>query len=123
MKFFTPKEANKTLPLVKRIVSDILDTSDDIRAEVIGREEEEIDKHAVEVLKELLSDYINELQEIGCLYKDWNFEIGLVDFPAIIDGDHVYLCWKSDEESVRHYHGTEAGFAGRKEIPLKYFED
>ena len=61
-----------------------------------------------------------ELEEIGCFYKDWNFTIGLVDFPAIIDGKEVLLCWRSDEDDILYYHGFEDGYAGRKEIPDKY---
>jgi hypothetical protein len=46
----------------------------------------------------------------------------MVDFPAIIDGKDVLLCWKSDEEDITFYHEVEAGFAGRKLIPEKYFK-
>jgi hypothetical protein len=63
---------------------------------------------------------MKELEEIGCSYKDWSFELGLVDFPSIIDGKEVLLCWRSDEESVKYYHGLLEGFAGRKPIPDDY---
>ena len=66
---------------------------------------------------------ITELEELGCYYKDWNFSIGLVDFPSIIDGRKVLLCWRSDEEELQFYHGYEEGFAGRKPIPDQYLEN
>jgi hypothetical protein len=39
---------------------------------------------------------------------------GLVDFPALIDGREVYLCWQLDEPEITHWHGLESGFAGRR---------
>ena len=60
---------------------------------------------------------LDEFEQLGCFYKDWNFEFGLVDFPAIIDGEEVFLCWKSDEETLGWYHPVEEGFSARKAIP------
>jgi hypothetical protein len=116
-KYFTPEEARRTLPLVNKIVKDILSTTREMRllAEEIGphaEENEEIKKMAADV-----EGFMRELEEIGCFFKDWNFTIGLVDFPAMIDGEEVYLCWKSDEEDIEYYHGMDEGFAGRKSIP------
>lgn len=75
-------------------------------------------------LQEMLDEihgYFAEMEEVGCYYKDWGFSIGLVDFPAIIEGQEVFLCWRSDEEDISYYHEIEAGFAGRKPIPPEYF--
>ena len=122
-KYFTPLEAKKTLPLVKKIVNDILDTSKEIRLiadDLNGKIESD---PRVKKMVEEVNGFMAELEEIGCYYKDWNFAIGLVDFPAVIDGNDVFLCWKSDEEDIKFYHDIEAGFAGRKLIPEKYFFD
>ncbi len=43
-------------------------------------------------------------------------EAGLVDFPAIRDGQEVYLCWLVDEEQVTHWHEPDTGFNGRQSI-------
>ena len=104
-KYFTPIEARRTLPLVKNIVKDILDTTKEIR-----------------LIADDLNGKIENNPKIGCYYKDWNFTIGLIDFPAIIDGKEVFLCWKSDEDDIIYYHDIEAGFAGRKLIPEKYYK-
>ena len=122
-KYFTPDEAQLTLPLVKKIVKDILDTTKEIRllAEDLEGQIEENSE-----IKKMISDingFMNELEEIGCFYKDWNFTIGLVDFPAFIGGEEVLLCWRSDEEDVKYYHSAEEGYAGRKPIPEQYFNN
>ena len=122
-KFFTPAEARKTLPLVKNIVRDILQTTREMR--LIA---DEINSGIQDDLriKKLASDvtgFLEELEEIGCFYKDTKFQIGLVDFPAMINGEEVYLCWRSDEEDILYYHDISEGYSGRKLIPPQYFEE
>jgi hypothetical protein len=55
-----------------------------------------------------------QLERLDLVVRD--LERGLVDFPALIDGREVYLCWLLDEPAVRHWHGVEAGFAGRRPL-------
>ena len=77
-------------------------------------------------IKKLASDvngFLSELEEIGCYYKDTKFQIGLVDFPAMINGEEVYLCWRSDEDDILYYHEMDAGYLGRKLIPPQYFDE
>ena len=116
-KYFTPDEANRTLPLVRKIVKDILSYSYELKSisDSIDGDLEE-NSEAQKLISEI-KGFMKELEEIGCFYKDWNFSIGLVDFPAIIDDEEVYLCWKSDEEKIIYYHGINDGFRGRKLIP------
>jgi len=122
-KYFTPKEAQKTLPLVKKITKDILDYGFQIRTiaeSLTGAPEENPE------IKKLVSEMnycMKELEELGCYYKDWSFSVGLVDFPSIIEDEEVMLCWRSDEEEIVYYHTVNEGFAGRKLIPAKYFTD
>ena len=120
-KYFTPAEARRTLPLVKKIVKDILDTSREMRLlaeELNGKVESDPD---IQKLGADIESFLSELEEIGCYFKDWNFTIGLVDFPSVIDDKEVFLCWKSDEDDIRFYHDMQEGYAGRKPIPEEYF--
>ena len=122
-KHFTVQEAVRTLPLVRRIVRDILDTGHQIRTlSAMLEEDEDQDHPQIEALMDELKSYFAELEEMGCFYKDWNFSIGLVDFPAIIDEKEIFLCWRSDEPEIEYYHGIEEGYAGRTEIPQRYFD-
>jgi hypothetical protein len=41
---------------------------------------------------------------------------GLIDFPAIINGREVFLCWESDEDHVEFWHDLETGFSGRERL-------
>lgn len=119
---FTPFEANRTLPLVRRIAADVL---------VRGRELRRLARDGVEdaalprvgVLQAELAELYGELERLGCSWRDLGFERGLVDFPARIAGRDVLLCWKSDEQHVTWYHDAEAGFAGRTPIPRELLEE
>ena len=124
-KYFTPSEAQKTLPLVKKIVKDILDTTREMRLiaeDVDGKIESGATWNQIQKMVGEVNGFIQELEEIGCLYKDWNFTVGLVDFPSVIEGADVYLCWRSDEDEIKFYHSIEEGYSGRKPIPDDYFE-
>jgi hypothetical protein len=55
-----------------------------------------------------------QLEELEVLVRD--LDRGLVDFPAVVDGHEVYLCWSLEEPEVRHWHGLESGFAGRRPL-------
>lgn len=120
IKYFTQYEAKRTLPLVKQIVRDILNNAIQIKtiAESLGGKIE--DNQEIQQLISDIDSFMKELNDLGCTYKDWNFQIGLVDFPAIIDNEEVLLCWRSDEDDIRFYHGIEEGFTGRKPIPEEY---
>jgi hypothetical protein len=59
-------------------------------------------------------DAVAEIDSIGVQVKD--LDIGLLDFPCLVEGQIVLLCWKLGEKSITHWHGTQEGFAGRKPI-------
>lgn len=123
LKYFTPNSAKKTLPLVKRIVEDILREGINIRR-LMPQNDSQLDNDTqLEYSFGIINNYVTELKEIGCYYKDYSFEIGLVDFPAMINGEQVFLCWKSDEDSLLYYHSIDGGFATRTLIPEELYYD
>ena len=115
-KLFTPERANQTLPLVRRIVKDILRIGQQVRS--LSVEFEKFEENAeFNQWMDQLDELFAELEALGCSYKDWNFSVGLVDFPAVIRGKEVFLCWRSDEKELKYYHEADAGYVGRKLIP------
>ncbi len=54
------------------------------------------------------------LEAMGVVVKDT--DLGLLDFPALRNGEDVLLCWHVGEEGVTAWHGLDEGFAGRKTI-------
>ena len=65
-------------------------------------------------LAQTLKSALSRILETGCIVKD--LDVGLLDFPAIINNQDVYLCWKLGEDRIRFYHRQDEGFAGRKPL-------
>ena len=63
---------------------------------------------------ERLVEIVNRIQDTGVLVKD--LDVGLVDFPSLLEGEEIYLCWKLGEEHIAFWHGIDEGFAGRKPL-------
>ena len=115
---FTLAEANRSLPLVTRIVRDVVNSHE--RATQLQSKIEE-SSNAKETLGlqqqldstlERLQDYVDELGVMSIELKD--YETGLIDFPGRHQGRDVYLCWKLGEDKVTHWHELHAGYAGRQ---------
>ena len=126
-KVFTVEQANRTLPLVRKIVEDLVRqygrwqerlTASEVAAAGTGearlRESEALHKE-VQGLAAEIEGYVEELAELGAEAKA-PYDSGLVDFPGEIEGRLVYLCWRLGEPSVQHWHEIDAGFNGRQPL-------
>jgi hypothetical protein len=127
---FTVDEANKTLPLVRRIVSDAVRDYWRWREKVREYEEvaanrvpgepnenaERLEKEAAQLARDI-DGYVAEIRELGVQMK--GFDTGLVDFPGEVEGRPVLLCWQLGEETVQYWHEEDAGFAGRQPLPSR----
>ena len=126
-RLFTADEANRTLPLVRRIVEDVvrqhriwrekileLDlVSSSTRAEEPRLRAEVLEKEAQELAKEI-DGYQKELEDLGILLKDRR--MGLVDFPTDMGGKRVMLCWRLGENEVQFWHDEDAGYSARQPL-------
>ena len=61
-----------------------------------------------------MQESLAEFQRRRIIIKD--LERGLVDFPAIIGGREVFLCWEQDEDDVEFWHDLDTGFTGRERL-------
>ena len=116
---FTLAQANSTLPLVKRIVGDIVRThahavKTQAELEFLGTKERTAAQSQLERSMTLLEDYVDELAEIGCELKD--YQMGLIDFVGRHQGREVCLCWKLGEEKISHWHELDTGYTGRQPV-------
>ncbi len=68
-------------------------------------------------LNQTVADTLAEITAMGVQVKD--LDIGLLDFPCLVEGKIVLLCWKLGEHGITHWHGVEEGFAGRKKIDAR----
>lgn len=71
-----------------------------------------------DALEARLGELVQAIQSRGCLVKD--LELGLVDFPTLLRGEEVLLCWRLGEPSIAYWHGLEEGYRGRKPIDEEF---
>jgi hypothetical protein len=128
-KLFTLDEANRTLPLVRRIVEDVvrqhrvwrervleLDlVSSTVTASSPSPRAEELERE-VQALAREIDGFQRELEGLGISLKDRR--LGLVDFAAELGGRKVWLCWRLGEPTVRYWHELEEGYAGRRPVEV-----
>lgn len=63
-------------------------------------------------------DSLAEIDAIGVQVKD--IDTGLLDFPCMIDGETVLLCWKMGESRIGFWHTLDAGFRGRQPLDARF---
>ncbi len=122
-KYYTPREANNLLDVVRPMVADLVRIGERIRdhqPELWAVVEKSAGNGGNPELSRLLPDFerldalLHRLQEMGIEVKD--LTLGLIDFPAVKEGRVICLCWKYNEGSIQFWHEVEAGFAGRQPI-------
>lgn len=127
MQLYTVDQANRTLPLVRRIVEDVVREHrrwqdaivqldllmtaaradlPDPRAVVLERE--------VQVIAREIDVFQGELEALDIQLKDRR--IGLIDFPSELEGRRMLLCWRLGEPSVQFWHDEDAGYSGRQPL-------
>jgi len=127
MPLFTVEQADRTLPLVRRIVEDVVRQHRLWQEKVVeldllssGAYVEQPAPRTVKMEREILalateiSGYEAELAALGIQLKDRR--IGLIDFPSELDGRRVLLCWRLGEPSVQFWHDENSGYAGRQPL-------
>ena len=124
---FTVEQATRTLPLVRKIVEDIVQQHRRWREAILeldlvastARDDDPPDrasrlKRKVQTLARELDSYQRELDDLGILLTDRR--LGLIDFPSEMNGRPVLLCWRIGEPEVMYWHEVDAGFAGRQPL-------
>ena len=127
MQLFTVEQANRTLPLVRKIVDDVVQqhrrwreaileldlVASSVRADDPGERAITLERN-VQALAREIDGYKRELEELGIQLKDPR--LGLVDFPSEIAGRHILLCWRLGEPEVQFWHEVDSGYAGRQPL-------
>jgi hypothetical protein len=119
---FTREEANAALPSLRPLLQRLRDAKDLLTDEEAhealsdaapgnggGDAGVQVGESFLEVQRLLAA-----LQDAGIVLRD--IDRGLVDFPSIIDGREVYLCWELGEDGVDHWHDPDSGFGGREPL-------
>jgi len=121
---YTTQIANKALPEVRRMFSDILMHKKQAVAlqeqvEMVIQSGSKFDQFVKkkQELNAAVSSYykaIEQLEATGVVIKD--VEQGLLDFPSKRFDEEVWLCWKVGEDEIKFWHAKDEGFMGRKPL-------
>ena len=127
MQLFTVDQANRTLPLVRKIVEDIVreqrrwqDATVELDLMSAGTLAALPDPRVVALERRIqkiareVETFQAELESLGIQLKDRR--IGLIDFPSELDGRPMLLCWQLGEPSIQFWHDPDSGFAGRQPL-------
>ncbi len=129
---FTIATATETLPLVSRIVDqlvtlarEISDTQERLAFTVSDRDDQSdvysTELRSVEAGNDkkslLLEGCIDELLELNTLTS--NVTDGFVDFPALRNEEKICLCWRQGEEKVMHWHRIDESCKQRRLVDLQ----
>ena len=127
MTLFTVERANRTLPLVRRIVEDVVRQHRLWREKILeldlvastaraGEPRERAEEHERDALALAteIDGFQQELEQLGIQLKDRR--LGLVDFPSEMNGRQILLCWRLGEPEIQFWHDVDAGYAGRQPL-------
>ena len=119
---FTPAEADRLLPALTQLLAELREAKESLTDEEAhgalaeasggnggGTEGRKVGEAFLRVRRLLAT-----IQEAEVVVRD--IDRGLVDFPAVLDGREVYLCWRLGEESVGFWHELDSGFRGRQPL-------
>ena len=126
-RLFTVEEANALVPRLEILMSKLQRDGFALREHIAelsrqtGQAPDNISmaeilelRPQLEPLMQALQTLLDEITACGGQMK--GLDLGLVDFPAELDGEIVLLCWQYGEQEIAYYHSLEGGFAGRKPL-------
>jgi hypothetical protein len=135
MKTFTLDEAQNLLPVAESLLNRALEArqaAEELDEELTGLMRRivsqggmKIDvgdvqrrRTTLEALVQRAKDSIEEIDAIGVQVKD--LDTGLLDFPSVLEGETVLLCWKRGEPRIGFWHRMDDGFRGRQPIDGRF---
>lgn len=127
MRLFTLEEANALIPKMEMIMAQLQQCGVALRetlksvARASDRPLGEIDLSQLIAENPALAErtaeierLIGEIEKCGAQFK--GMDLGLVDFPAEIDGEVKLLCWQYGEKKIAYWHGLDTGFGSRQPL-------
>jgi hypothetical protein len=121
-KHYTREEASALLPQIRQWLQRLNGLSEDL--ERLDQRLRTLAGPGHDTGGESVNNWIRTLSEMQELLAEFqrrqiiikDLTRGLIDFPAIIGGREVFLCWESDEDDIEFWHDLETGYGGREKL-------
>jgi len=130
-KHFTVSEANALLPEIRQLfyrIFSLIEEAQKLQTPITlsglitpGRTNGKHQNPArtKEEILEAINRILTEITDQGIVVQD--VSRGLIDFPCILNGEEVFLCYElNDGDTLQYWHNLNAGYAGRKPLPEKF---
>ena len=121
-KHYTRESAEALLPQVRLWLDDLAQRRDELTR--LDHRLGSLLKSGYDVGGDVVNHWIKTLAAIRKILLEFqsreiqlkDLERGLLDFPAIIGGREVFLCWEKDEDQIEYWHDLDSGYAGREKL-------
>ena len=121
-KHYTRDEARALLPEVRNWLADLVRLRGEL--ERFDKRMQSLSRPGSATGGRLVNDWVRCLADTKVLLIEFyrreiqikDLDRGLLDFPAIICGREVFLCWERDEDDIEFWHDLDAGYAGRERL-------
>ena len=121
-KHYTRDEARSLLPQIRAWLKQMAELNSDLQ-KTEGRLKGLMSPGA-DLGGGLVNRWVKTLADLEGLFIEFqrreiqlkDIERGLIDFPSIIGGREVFLCWEQDEEDIEFWHELDAGYTGRERL-------
>ena len=121
-KHYTREEARALLPQLRQWLAELTRLRADLE-----RGEKRLDSlagHGHDTGGETVNSWIRALAGMQAVLMEFQRrqiilkdpDRGLVDFPALIGGREVFLCWEADEDDIEFWHDLDTGYGGREKL-------
>lgn len=130
-KYFTPLEVEHLIPTLEQTIEKIrtlrktleaydeefsvltnkINISGGLRVNLDQWSSKRLQREAVAAA---IAEEAEALNRLGGVLKD--LKMGLVDFPALMENEEIFLCWKSGETQIQYWHRPTEGYANRKPL-------
>jgi hypothetical protein len=71
-----------------------------------------------EKAQQQMKDTLGEIDAIGVQVQ--NFEAGVLDFPCVVEGKTVLLCWRLGEKTIAHWHAEGDSISQRRPVEILF---
>ena len=121
-KHYTLDQARALLPQVREWLNEV-----GVMREKLERQEQKVAalmEPGVDVGGPLVNRWVELMAQIKEVLMEFHrreiqvkdLDRGLIDFPSLMGGREVFLCWEQGEEDIEFWHDLDAGYAGREKL-------
>jgi hypothetical protein len=114
--YYDLAQANERVAELRPILAALRDDRDTIASaqrHVDSIREPEVEARVTQTVRRMESA-VRQIDAWGISLRD--IGTGLIDFPALVNGRPIWLCWRLGEDDIAWWHELEAGVAGRRPL-------